>query len=60
MAGARRPVVAQPELVVVLSCEWCGREIRLVATEMGQEIEDRQAFLDVHGECLARLAARDA
>lgn len=40
------------DLVVVLTCEACGKEIRLVAGHFGPEIEDTDTFLALHGDCL--------
>ncbi len=51
---ARRPVTGDGDLVVVLTCEWCGREVRVAAGPNGPEIENAAEFLETHRDCLAR------
>jgi hypothetical protein len=58
---APRQVTARGDLVVVMTCQVCGRHIRLVAGDLGPELEDTQAFLAAHAQCLhARWPEPDA
>ncbi len=47
-----RPATRRGDLAVVMICEWCGKQIRLVVGDFGPELEDSDEFLVAHAMCL--------
>jgi hypothetical protein len=46
------------QVAVVFTCQWCGQQIELRASEAGQSLTDAQAFLAMHAACLHRERRR--